>query len=155
MIWGDERLPEHFWKHVKQAAEHWLWTGTVWSNGYGRFSIGGIDHRVHRLVYSLAVKVPERQVLHRCDIRICCAPICLFEGTQLENIADREEKKRTARGASSGNARLTDDDVREIRRLYKEVNMTQAQIGERFGIGQSQVSHIVLRRVWRHLDDAS
>lgn len=149
----DQRLPERFWKHVKPVAEHWLWIGPVWSNGYGRFKLEGIDHRVHRLVYTLVHGETDMIVRHICDIRICCAPTCLIEGTQLDNITDREVRQRTAQGENIGPAKLTADDVREIRRLHKEGPMTQTQIAERFGIGQSQVSHIVLRRVWRHVVD--
>lgn len=151
MNFGDERLPPHFWVNVKEIAEHWLWIGAMWSNGYGRFNWNGVSHRVHRLVFEIASAETDLQVLHKCDIRICCAPSCLFKGTQLENVQDRAQKNRTARGARGGNTQITEDDVREIRRLHSEGNMTQFEIGSRFGIGQSQVSHIVLRRVWRHV----
>jgi transposase len=57
------------------------------------------------------------------------------------------------RGARHPNARLTDDDVREIRKLWDNGNGPyQREIAERFGIAASEVSAIVNRRRWAHVD---
>jgi hypothetical protein len=82
-------------------------------------------------------------VCHRCDNPPCVNPSHLFLGTPADNVHDRDLKGRQARqrGQANGRARLTDDDVREIRRLAG--SMLQREIGARFGVSQSYVSDVL------------
>lgn len=122
---------------------------------------------------------PGMCVLHRCDNRPCVRVDHLFLGTKGENNADRDAKGRTARGDRSGRrlhpeswigvrmgpapedvlrgersgaAKLTDDDVREIRRL-RAVNVSGSVIARQFGISKQNVSSIGLRQTWKHVAD--
>jgi predicted XRE-type DNA-binding protein len=45
--------------------------------------------------------------------------------------------------------KLTKEKVSEIKRLWDEAAMTQAEIAEQFGIGQTMVSHIVTGKTWK------
>lgn len=56
------------------------------------------------------------------------------------------------RGTSNANAKLTDGDVREMRRRYA-LGETQASLAQSFGITQVQVSHVVRRTRggWPHI----
>ena len=58
-------------------------------------------------------------VLHRCDNRRCVRPEHLFVGTNRDNMQDMARKHRGAGGSTPGEdnprAKLTDDQVREIR----------------------------------------
>lgn len=64
-------------------------------------------------------------------------------------LQDKRNPWRTPRsgmsGADSPTARLTTDEVREIRRLYSDGGVTQYQLAEMFGCSQSNVSFIVRR----------
>jgi len=51
-------------------------------------------------------------------------------------------------GAANGMAYLTEDDVREIRRLYSEGGLSQQAIGKRYGMGQGSIGRIVRRDRW-------
>ena len=55
---------------------------------------------------------------------------------------------------SPGNAfsRLTEDDAREIRRLYAAGEYNQYELAEIYGVHQTTIGHVVLRRSWRHVD---
>ena len=57
------------------------------------------------------------------------------------------------KGEDHYKARLTENDVREIRRLALERRMTQARIAEIYSIPQSNVSAIHLRKSWPHVSD--
>lgn len=57
-----------------------------------------------------------------------------------------------AKGKDHPAARLTETAVREIRKLAK-AKLPQAQIGARFGITQANVSSIVHRHTWAHLEE--
>lgn len=60
----------------------------------------------------------------------------------------KPESRRT--GIKNGRARLTDNQVIELRELRKQ-GATYKQLMERFNIGQTTVSHIVNYDNWKHL----
>lgn len=62
--------------------------------------------------------------------------------------------ERVPRGEHAGLAKLTDETVREIRRLYAQGGSSQKGLGLRFGVSGVTIGHIVKRRTWRHVADA-
>lgn len=60
--------------------------------------------------------------------------------------------ERLARGEINGSARLTAADVRTIRRLHAEGGSTLARLAGRFGVSFSNVSQIVNRQTWKHVN---
>jgi hypothetical protein len=57
------------------------------------------------------------------------------------------------RGEKSGNAKLTDDNVREIRRLWDNgEGMQQTAIARMFGVSSVRISLIVRRKSWKHIE---
>lgn len=59
---------------------------------------------------------------------------------------------RRRRGSDTFNSKLTDGQVRHIRQLYLS-GESQAKLAEQFGIAQSNISKIVRRVTYPHLDD--
>jgi hypothetical protein len=57
-----------------------------------------------------------------------------------------------AQGTGPGRTKVTEDQVREIRAEYAAGGISQREIGEKHGIGQVEVSHIVTRRAWSHVE---
>lgn len=55
-------------------------------------------------------------------------------------------------GESNVAAKLTADDVREIRRLCAEGSTRHVDIGKMFGVNDRSVSNIHLRHTWRHVE---
>lgn len=169
---GDphHRLPtreQRFWPNVDRGDKDacWPWLGCCNAQGYGKFAGSG----AHRFAWRFANdrEIPAGLcVRHTCDNPPCCNPAHLLLGTNLENIADRVRRNRSARGDRSGlrlhpervargehnaNSKLTATDVREIRRLYAAGGISQEQLGQRFGVGQSIVSAVIRRQWWRHV----
>lgn len=64
----------------------------------------------------------------------------------------RLHPEKHARGERSANAKLNEEKVREIRRLYAIGNISQTKLGEMFDIDQTVVSDIVRRETWRHVE---
>lgn len=64
-----------------------------------------------------------------------------------------EANPTMSQGEKNGRAKLTAERVRELRKLYAEGNHTQTALAELFGVDQTVVSKVVLRKSWRHLDD--
>lgn len=99
-----------FWSKVNKTDDCWLWTGTTrTSRGNHRaiFKVDGIWEYAARFIWEqLHSPIPEGiQILHECDNPICVKPSHLWEGTQLENIADMKHKGR-ARGPGGKNKRI-------------------------------------------------
>lgn len=135
----------------------WPWTASLGGSDYGQFANRGGSTRVaHRIAYELHTgeRIPRGlQVLHRCDVRLCCNPVHLFLGTQLDNIRDMDAKGRRVsapcRGEKHGRAKLTGDKVREIRSLRGVVK--QRDLATRFGVSRSVIAEIMVGRIWQHV----
>lgn len=71
----------------------WEWTGTMSSDGYGRFAVGRSTTTAHRAAYSiLVVPVPaDLEVDHLCRNRRCVNP------EHLEPVTRTENRRRQAR----------------------------------------------------------
>lgn len=61
--------------------------------------------------------------------------------------------KGAQRGEANTSARLTDGQVRTIRRLCKEKQIPQSKIANMFGVNQATVSAIHVRKSWTHISD--
>ena len=87
---------------------------------------------------------------HRCDVRLCVNPVHLFLGVNADNIADMVAKGRQARGRAVRGAILSDEAVREIRRLLVSGASTKA-IALTFGVAPRTIRDIAERKSWRHV----
>jgi hypothetical protein len=66
------------------------------------------------------------------------------------HVLGRKDHGIRAKGAAHGNARFTEDDVREMRRLHRS-GMSQVQIAKRFNTHQPVVGRIVNFKAWSHV----
>ena len=109
----------------------------------------------------------DLHVLHTCDNPPCVNPAHLYAGTQQRNIDDMWERDRgpsglknghytqpecTLKGEQHGMARLTPEQVLEIRALYLPGIISQSKLAKRYGVTREHVREILHRRRWRHLD---
>lgn len=151
-----ETLDERFWRHVSKTDSCWLWTGSKGKKGHG--VINHWPDRKSRIVASRASwllhngPIPEGMfVCHTCDVGACVNPNHLFIGTQKDNIQDAVKKSRMARGMSTNTNKLTEDQVREIRK-YLAYGVTQQSLARNYGVSQVLISTIALRKTWAWLD---
>jgi hypothetical protein len=123
-----------------------VWKGSVNHHGYGDFHRGGKRYSAHRAYYELTVgPIPDGlNCLHHCDNPPCVASDHLYCDTQQRNVDDMWDRGR------SGSNRLTEADVIEIRKLAAQ-GYSHPDIAKRFGIGRSQVSHIVTGLSWQNV----
>ena len=144
---------DRFWDHVGRGAEDacWEWLGaSTGRGGYGRTWTGA---RAHRVAYELAVgPIPDGlAVCHTCDNPPCCNPAHLRVGTQAENLAEMRERGRAkappphgqaARGERHGMAKLTDAEVKSIRKRHAR-GVAKKALARRFGVSPTQIRNIV------------
>lgn len=55
------------------------------------------------------------------------------------------------RGETHHHARLSADEVREIRRKYAAGDVTQHALAREYGVSQPTIRNVVLRQTWRHI----
>lgn len=95
-------MEDRFWSKVATSQDVdacWEWKFSRTPLGYGQHSIKRRTVSAHRVAYALAFGDPgSRVVRHKCDNPPCCNPWHLLPGTQLDNVRDRNERGRTARG---------------------------------------------------------
>jgi hypothetical protein len=72
-------------------------------------------------------------------------------GQNMQHAYDNGRKASPTKGSRHYLAKLTEDDVCEIRRAYAAGDSNQRELGEAYGILQTTVSRIVLRRSWKHI----
>lgn len=148
---------QDFWKGVAigKPDECWLWQRGLGMRGeYGAFRIGYHTLGTHRVSYVVSNgKLPRELVCHTCDNPLCCNPKHLYDGSSADNARDREERgriKNRIRGEKSHMAKLTEEEVREIR--YRgEAGEIQRDLAREFGVTQVAISHILLRKNWKHV----
>lgn len=166
--WAPQRFSQRLFEKIEVRSEDecWPWLGARQRHGYGtiaRRSVEGVRGTVlaHRAVYEACVGTigDGLVVMHACDHPWCCNPGHLQTGHQWENVAAMVKRGRSASGARAGQAGershravLTRHQVREIR-VRSRRGETQAALSRDFGVDQTTVSGIVLRKTWAWLDD--
>ena len=147
-------LSERFWMNVRTGGDCWEWLGYRDPNGYGRLNVNGKPALAHRLSWELEHRVkltPGQHVLHKCDNPACVRPSHLMDGDHAMNMADKMSKGRhvygVSKGAAHGGAKLTENDVLEIRASSD----TGVSLASRYGVSPTQISDIRNRRSWKHI----
>ena len=129
------------------------WLGKRNWKGYGRLrdraKVSG-ETMAHRVAWERANgPVPDNLcVCHVCDNRLCCTPAHLFLGTKADNNHDMHAKARGARGERVPQHVLSESDVRAIRARYAAGGVTQAQLGQEYGVQRGAISKVVNRVHW-------
>ena len=165
-----EKVEGRFWTKVDKSAECWVWTAAT-RNGYGVLGVREDNGRwvalyAHRISWELHFgPIPDRlYVLHHCDNRLCVRPDHLFLGTNQDNLVDMRAKGRgyvlpappkglwngtrpDRRGEANPHARLSEEDVREIRRL-RGTGRGPTELGRKYGVSRSHIHHIVRGDAW-------
>ena len=154
----SSNFPERFWAKVRKTDSCWIWTAATDHNGYGAIlsvakrpgncMIGA--HRGSWLIHYGPIPL-GKGVLHKCDCSLCVRPDHLFLGDQLTNVRDMIGKNRMPRGKDRAFAKLTDEQVQEIRNLYASGNHFQRELAKQFGIAYQTVGNIVRGETWQHL----
>lgn len=139
---------ERFWSKVNKTDTCWLWTGGC-NRGYGRFKINYKLVFVHRYSYILHKgEIAEGLVVrHTCDVSNCVNPDHLLVGTHQDNMNDKMERNRQAKGEICGSSKLTEDDVREIR-IFRVFGFTYYELGNMYNVHYSTIAKIITGINW-------
>ena len=141
-----ERFEERFVK----SNGCWNWIAQNGTGGYGQFCFKGRLQGAHRVSYQLYVgEIPDGlRVCHRCDNPSCVNPSHLFLGTAADNMRDRDSKGRCPSGEKHYFAKLTENQVKTIRKMWSE-GARNIDLAREFGVNKRNISNIVYYHTWR------
>lgn len=161
-MWASYRLsPEEatalFWSRVNKGAPNGCWEYTrardKW--GYGDVNFQGKHVQAHRLAWRLLRSEPgELDVLHKCNNPPCCNPDHLYLGTDADNRKDQIAARTTTWGERNPKAKLTNQQVVEIRAAYKKYGPRKSnapELAEKYGVSRNIINCIGRRDTWKYL----
>lgn len=136
--------------------------GFIDVDGYIRFGVRKEDGTktsvlAHRMVAEAFLGLApseDAQVAHNNGSRILNTPENLRWATCLENQQDRAIHNTHPIGSRNPKAKLTDDDVRYIRRRYREIKEQRGDVAEldrKFGMCRTQIIRVARGQAWSHV----
>ena len=130
----------------------WIWMGGTTVRGYGQIESKGMKHYAHRVSYELFVgPIPKGMyVCHSCDNVSCVNPNHLFLGTQKENLQDMASKGRSTRGSKNPMAKLSEEDVKDIKYLIN-TGLSSKDLGVEYGVSSAAINLIKQGKRWNHV----
>ncbi len=173
-FWARVKRTNGCWLWDSQSSSGYVGIGI----NYGQERVQERVHRIAWRLHN--GRIPRGKVIcHNCpggDNPKCVNPDHLFVGTQRDNMIDRAKKanhgflkmsedslfsysdpvrnhQRTVGvilGEASKNAKLTEADVRSIRRLSAE-GRSYKSLAEQFGVSAGTVGFAVQRKTWKHV----
>lgn len=156
----DWQEREQWWIRFGRAMDWHLTNGTDGGDG----TVGYIFTSEHRAKISIALTGRKRKPFseeHRAKMSAANVGRVVSEGTRAKmsaakmgHIVSEETRAKISaavRGERRPQAKLTEDDVREIRRIYATGNWTYAQLAKRFNVGITTICDVVRRKAWKHI----
>lgn len=153
------------WPTVERALREaepdacWLWPHSGTPEGYGQIWLSGRKALVHRVVCEIAHGPPpsdEHEAAHRCGTPGCVNRHHLRWATSAENKNDMLAHGTRIRGSRHYAAKLSEDQVREIRARYKPGAVRMVDLADEYGVSHATISLIVNRKLaWAWLGEAA
>lgn len=147
------------------------WTGRQNADGYGMAKVGDEWKGAHVAAWAFENGTPPPKGFHldhechnqairdglckpgKCEHRLCCNLRHIVPRTNSEH--HRATPGRELR-RKNGHRKLTENQVRELRRLLEDAQGEQvAEIGRQYGIGRTQAYRIKRGTAWKWLPDAA
>lgn len=151
-----------FWEKVliDDDDKCWEWQSSKNKKGYGNFYLSvGHSKDLHCLAHRMSYKLRYGDfdetlcVLHKCDNPSCVNPSHLFLGTNNDNVQDKLLKVRQPILLGNDNpvAKLNENDVREIRKLYKPRKYTLEMLARKYNVHLSTIAYAINGKNWGHV----
>lgn len=144
-----ERLEE---KTVKKGS-CLIWTGAKDKGGYGIIWYKGGQKNVHRVAYEeLKEPIPKGlHIRHSCDVRLCWNIDHLSVGTNADNVSDRVSRDRTPKGSQHVHSKLTEKQVKEIKKKHATGKYSQRALGREYGVSHTTIQDVLNNKQWKHV----
>jgi hypothetical protein len=132
----------------------WPYGGDL--DGYGRVRVDGKKVAVHVLVCTWyhGPRPAGMVASHSCGHGHlgCFTPIHLLWQTPEQDNRDRIRHGTMPLGVRNGRARLTEEQVRDIRARYAAGGVSERQLAVEFEVGRYTIRAILRRETWKHVE---
>lgn len=118
----------------------------VGSEGYVRISIGNKQWTGHRYSFYIKNKYLPEVVRHTCDNKWCVNPMHLLSGTHKDNVRDRVERGRSAKGENNGRSKLNRDKVIDI---LHDIHTPISSLARKYSVDPKVIRDIKNGVTWR------
>lgn len=118
-------------------------------DGYSKIWIKGKEWREHRYVWTQHNgDIPKGKVIrHLCNNPSCINIEHLAIGTHYDNMQDRKKAGHYNKGTKHVNAKLTEEQVLDIRTKQK----TQLEYAEQYAVSRFTIQQIQYKNIWKHI----
>ncbi len=134
----DPKIKKEFFGFLLPSKGHRIFTGPRKTDGFGDFR--GL--MAQRVAWYYERGNSEHPITATCGARLCCEVSHLAEGN----------RRGSQAGANNSGAKLTAEQVVEIRRAYFEpIEMrirTQRDLAEEYGVTPMTISNIIRGKTW-------
>ena len=112
--------------------------------------VHGKTTKLHRHMYRMVYGPIQKGavVFHNCGNQFCINPGHMALGTHANNVRTRNARGTTAKGERHGRSKLTEEDVRVIR---KDTKTGQKSLAQRFGVDPKVIYNIKHGLSWKHV----
>ncbi len=109
--------------------------------------------KIHRLVLEtyLGPRPPDHFACHKDGDKFNNCLSNLVWGTRKESSGFSRKNRRWARGEMINTSKLTETQVRKIKKLLRSGKYTQTEIGKMYGVTSSAIYRIDSGRNWKHV----
>lgn len=118
--------------------------------GYLRVEMNNGDQTCRKLIHRMVAAAfhgpcppDKREAAHKDGNPQNNTPENIYWATAKENAADRVRHGNSPSGSENTNAKLTDEQVREIRRLYHEHGLGGPTLAKRYGTSNHSIYRVV------------
>ncbi len=157
---------ENLWLKVQKGApnECWPWLGYKNGQGYGRVWLDQVGYYAHRVMFNLSnpgvinLRAPKKRddvgfLRHSCDNPSCCNPNHLSIGTHADNMHDKVDRDRSKiwkHSTKTPRAKLTEQDVRQVRQKQKD-GASCKSLMLLYGVSKSTINGVLSGRHYKDI----
>jgi hypothetical protein len=148
-------LEDKFWSFVikKGKDDCWVWLGTLYTQGYGRFYHHSLkETKAHRVSYLLHFgEIPKNSLIcHKCNNHKCVNPNHLYAGTNDDNMKDLSVSG-ILKGENNPASKLTENLILQIRKEYLKSGITTRFLSKKHNVSQGLISKVIRGDCWKHV----
>lgn len=145
----------HYQEHIMAVTDDCkIWPYMVDKDGYGKLKVGLRNEGVHKLACE-AWHGPKPSPIHQAAHGPCHNRAC-WNGAHLSWRTPEEQQQDTIRdgtkllGNAKPNAKFTDEQVREIRKLYAS-GLQRKALSEKFQVHRNTINLLLCGKSYRHV----
>lgn len=146
-------------KNIGRGKPHKELSQNLRYDGYPIVTLGKTGHRVQKTVHRIIAEtfipnpnnLPEVDHIDNNKLNNNASNLRWISSFENKSRIPFETRSNCRIGSKNGNAKLSEDDVLEIRELYSTGAFTKSKLSNIYKCGWSTISHIINRETWKNI----